>query len=80
MRIEPRESRRHSLEVKRLAVPFRVLDSCPGCGKECESFESRDHFSYPLLEFPERVDFGCDCGREWHGFVVLSLTAATVVP
>lgn len=70
------------LDVKRFYLPGCTLTSkCPKCGKTATNDMADTYLSYPSLDEPTEVAFGCDdCDDTWEGLVQVSVEIKPVTP
>ena len=75
--ITPPLSDPFEIPVKRLYLPFRVLDDCPKCGKQRAHDLNSQYLSYPVLGDTISLGFYCEEGHpieEWTCEVMLQVS------
>lgn len=61
-----------AIEVKRLYLPFVIVDECPQCGRSITKDLTKDYLSYPDIDGYEPVPMYCydhhvheGCEHQW---------------
>lgn len=75
MKIKRHKYDKSTIEVKRLYLPFALIEDCPHCGEEVEKDLEDQYLSYPVLNGKETIYFYCEgCNEDFQRCIILDVT------